>query len=179
MQARINLTNANHTGDLVEFTIDDVPYETTVGSNRRALISLSGFNIGSHDVELTEPPGCYPPIVVTCPAGLAKGDGDSWDDDESWEIPTATALFDNYPNPFNPSTTFRYALSEDAHVTLRVYNMLGQLVTTLVDELQAAGYRSVVWNGRNESGSDVSTGIYIYRMSIDNFVATKRMIFMK
>ena len=185
MQAKVVLTDNSHTGDRVEFTIDDVPYEVTVAQNGRALLSLTGFNPGSHDVELTEPPGCYPPVVVTCPAGLGTDVADFWvydfveDDDETWEIPTATTLFDNYPNPFNPSTMFRYALSEDAHVTLRVYNMIGQLVATLVDEPQPTGYRSVVWNGRNDSGASVASGIYIYRITAGAFTATKRMLFLK
>ncbi len=180
MQARIILTDASHTGDLAEFTIDDVPYEATVGRNGRALLSLAGFNQGSHDVEITEPPDCYPPIVVTCPVGIAKeGDSDFWDEDESWEVPTTTALLGNYPNPFNPSTTFRYALSEDAHVTLKVYNLLGQLVATLVDESQTTGYKSVVWNGRNDVGSGVASGIYIYRMTAGRFTDTKRMLLLK
>jgi hypothetical protein len=179
VQARIILSDASHTGDLVEFTIDDVPYETTVGPNRIALLSLTGFNIGSHDVELTEPPGCYDPVTVTCPAGLAKGGDDSWDDVEGWEVPTTTALLGNYPNPFNPSTTFKYALSEDAHVSLKVYNMLGQLVATIVDESQLAGYHRSVWDGKNEFGQNVASGIYIYRIVAGGFVETKRMVLIK
>ena len=58
------------------------------------------------------------------------------------EVPQATELLGNHPNPFNPSPNIQYALSEDAHVTLRVYNMLGQVVATLVDEPQTAGYRA-------------------------------------
>ena len=196
MQARIILTDASHTGDVAEFTIDDIAYEATVAPNGRALLSLTGFNPGSHDVELTEPPGCYPPVTVTCPTGLGKEGDDSWDDDESWMVPATTALLENYPDPFNPSTTIRYALSEDAHVTLKVYNMLGQLVATLVDEPQTVGYGSVVWNGRNESGANASSGVYMYRMYVvpaaqrdlvlqkgdgqaGSFLQTKRMLLVK
>ncbi len=179
VQARIILTDSIHTGDPVEFTIDDVGYESTVARNGRALVSLPGFNPGSHTVELTEPPDCFDPIAVTCPAGLAK-DGDGfWEGDESWEIPATTILLENYPDPFNPSTTIRYALSEDAHVTLKVYNMLGQVVATLVDENQLAGYREVLWNGSNDFGLKVASGIYIYRMTAGSFAATKRMLLLK
>ena len=195
VQAKI-LTTTNHAGDLVEFTVDDIPYETTVAPNGRALVSLPGFNIGTHDVELTEPPGCYPPVVVTCPAGLGKKSDEFWDDDESWEVPKTTALLGNYPNPFNPSTTFRYGLSEPTQVTVRIYNMLGQLVKTVVDDYQSEGYYEAVWDGKNESGSTVASGIYIYRMSVvpaarldlvpqegdgtaGNFVQTKRTLLLK
>jgi len=185
MQARIILTDASHTGDVAEFTIDGVPYEATVGANRIALLSLAGFNIGFHDVELTEPPDCYALVTVTCPEGLGKDADDFWvydlveDDDESREVPTATALLGNYPNPFNPSTTMRYALSENAHVTLTVYNMLGQVVKTVVNDYRSEGYYEVLWDGRHEFGSNAASGIYIYRMVAGNFVQTKRMLFLK
>ena len=102
-----------------------------------------------------------------------------WESDESWEIPVTTSLVDNYPNPFNPSTTISYALSEHAQVTLKVYNMLGQVVATLVDESQTAGYKSVVWNGRNDSGAALGSGMYLYRMTAGKFVTTKKMLLLK
>jgi hypothetical protein len=94
-------------------------------------------------------------------------------------VTQVTELGENFPNPFNPSTTIRYALSQDAHVTLRVYDMMGQLVKTLVDGVEQAGTNQAVWNGRNESGASVSSGIYIYRMTAGNFTATRRMLFLK
>ena len=102
---------------------------------------------------------------------------DDWD--ETWEVPTTTALLGNYPNPFNPSTTFRYTLSEPNQVSLNVYSMLGQLVKTIVNEQQAEGQYEATWDGRNETGSTVSSGIYIYRMTAGSFVETKRMLFLK
>ena len=93
--------------------------------------------------------------------------------------PQEFSLSQNYPDPFNPSTTIRYALSEDAHVTLKIYNMLGQLVATLVDENQSAGYREVVWSGSNEFGQKVASGIYIYRMTAGSFEDSKRMLLLK
>ena len=178
MQARIILSNTNYTGELVEFTIDGTPYQVSVDPNGRALLSIGVFSVGSHTVELTDPPGCFAPLTVQCPAGLAK-EGDFWDSDESWEIPQTTALFDNYPNPFNPSTTLRYTLSEDTHVTLSIYNTLGQLVRVLVDENQVAGYNEVVWDGRNEFGASVASGIYIYRIAASDFLTMKKMMFLK
>ncbi len=99
--------------------------------------------------------------------------------EEENEIPKEFSLSQNYPDPFNPSTTIRYALSGDAHVSLKIYNMLGQLVATRVDELQAAGYRSVTWNGRSDSGAGVASGMYIYRLMAGNFTAMKRMLLLK
>jgi hypothetical protein len=179
VQARVILTNTSHTGDVVTFSIDAFPYQATVGVNGRALLSVTGFNPGIHTVELTDPAGCFPATTVNCTAGMAKQGDEFWEDDESWEIPTATTLFDNYPNPFNPSTTFRYALGEPAQVSLKIYNTLGQLVKTVVDEFQAEGYYTPTWDGRNETGATVSSGIYLYRITAGKFTETRKLIMMK
>jgi hypothetical protein len=70
-----------------------------------------------------------------------------------------------YPNPFNPSTTLSYQLPQDAAVRLEVYDMIGRKVRSLVDESKSAGYYRVVWNGRDETGRDVASGVYLYRFS--------------
>jgi flagellar hook assembly protein FlgD len=116
-------------------------------------------------------------VVVTCRAGVGLELEEEWD--ETWEVPTTTALLGNYPNPFNPSTTFRYGLSEPGQVSLKVYNMLGQLVRTIVHEHQVEGYYEAVWDGRNEVGATVSSGIYLYRMTAGSFVETRRMMLVK
>ncbi len=90
-----------------------------------------------------------------------------------------TRLEGNYPNPFNPSTTIRYTLSHDASVSIRVYNMLGQEVATLVDGFQKAGEQSVVWNGVNNFGQSVASGLYIYRLQAGNTVLSHKMMFAK
>lgn len=81
------------------------------------------------------------------------------------EVPTTYALSQNYPNPFNPTTTIRYALPEPAAVSLRIYNMLGQEIATLVDAQQEAGYHSVPWRGTNHEGAAVASGVYLYRLT--------------
>ncbi|MCK4297834.1 MAG: T9SS type A sorting domain-containing protein, partial [Candidatus Marinimicrobia bacterium] len=85
----------------------------------------------------------------------------------------------NYPNPFNPITTISYELPVESKVTLRIYNTMGGLVRTLVNEEQYAGYKNVIWNGRNESGSKVSSGIYFYRIAAGDFTQVKKMVFLK
>lgn len=89
-------------------------------------------------------------------------------------VPTAYALNQNYPNPFNPSTEISYAIPAKTHVTLRVYNLLGQEVATLVDELRDAGRHTVSW-----TATDIASGVYFYRLQTDDFSATKKMVFMK
>lgn len=94
-------------------------------------------------------------------------------------IPEMSELSENYPNPFNPSTTFRYGLSKPGQVTLRVYNVLGKLVKTIIDEHQTEGYHEVGWDGKNEAGATVASGIYVYRLTTGDFVETKRMLLLK
>ena len=91
-------------------------------------------------------------------------------------IPTQYSLLQNYPNPFNPKTTIRYALPEDAHVQIVVYNILGQRVAKLVDAFKPAGYHQVVWDA-----GDLASGIYIYQMTSNNgyFIQTKKLLLLK
>ena len=90
-------------------------------------------------------------------------------------------LGDAYPNPFNPTTTIKYSVKERAHVSLKVYNVAGQLVRTLVDEMQApaeAGFTKE-WNGMNDQGQPVSSGVYFYKLMTKNFTQTKKMVLLK
>jgi len=93
--------------------------------------------------------------------------------------PTEFALSQNHPNPFNPVTTVRYAIPKESAVSIRVYNVLGQQVRVLVDEVRPAGYHEAVWNGADERGREVSSGIYFCRMDAEGYRAVKRMILLK
>ena len=101
------------------------------------------------------------------------------------EIPKDFGLAQNYPNPFNPSTTINFALPSQSIVTLKVYNVLGQLVTTVVNnESMQAGYHNVVWNGLMSNGSELASGLYIYRLNAKGadgkeFVKAMKMMFLK
>lgn len=94
-------------------------------------------------------------------------------------IPVITALDTNFPNPFNPETTIRYATKEAGLVRVSVYNLKGQLIRSLVNESKAAGFHRVIWNGRDDRGAAVASGIYFYRMDAKNYSATKKMMLMK
>ncbi|MFC2094786.1 T9SS type A sorting domain-containing protein [Bacteroidota bacterium] len=95
-------------------------------------------------------------------------------DDAGSGVPDAFELFPNYPNPFNPSTTIYYALPEAGNVELIVYDVLGNEVSTLVNEEKPAGINEVEWNASN-----VPSGVYFYRLSADGFVQTRKMMLMK
>ncbi len=95
-----------------------------------------------------------------------------------------TALYDyvlhpNYPNPFNPSTTIHYRIKDNERVSLKIYNTLGQEVRTLVNAAQTAGEHSVQWDGRDNQGTAVSSGIYIYRLQAGNFIKSNKMTLMR
>lgn len=95
-------------------------------------------------------------------------------------IPQKTELFDNYPNPFNPTTTIKYALQNASEITIKIYNMLGQEVRTLVNQnQQAAGTYQVQWDATNNRGSKVASGLYIYRMDAGSVVKTRKMLLLK
>lgn len=93
-------------------------------------------------------------------------------------IPENYELAQNFPNPFNPSTTIKYELKEGGHVTLNVYNLLGNLVATLVDGNEPAGIYYVTFNS-NSQKDPLPSGVYFYRLQVGDFVATKKMIIMK
>jgi hypothetical protein len=109
-------------------------------------------------------------IPVTLEVGETSNEGN---------LPAVTKLGSNYPNPFNPETTINFSLKEAGHVNLEVYNIKGQRVTTLVNEEMSAGHHNVVWNGRDERGNQVSSGVYFFRMSNDRYTSTRKMILMK
>jgi hypothetical protein len=94
-------------------------------------------------------------------------------------LPNDTRLEQNYPNPFNPLTTVMYALRKEAKVSIIIYNMLGQGVKTLIDADQHAGYKSVAWDGTNDDGAKVCSGVYFCRMSADEYVSTKKLLLLK
>lgn len=97
----------------------------------------------------------------------------------SVDLPTEFSLGDNYPNPFNPTTTINFALPEDASVTLEVYDTMGRRIATLMSSQLAAGRYEAQWNGRNEAGAPVASGIYLYRIKAGSFTETKTMLLMK
>ncbi len=98
-------------------------------------------------------------------------------DEKPSQITEVSCLKQNIPNPFYSSTTISYSVSRQMHVSLRIYNVNGELIKSFYDGLQSAGNYSVIWDGTNEEGSSVSTGVYFYRIVADSSVETKKLIY--
>jgi hypothetical protein len=90
------------------------------------------------------------------------------------------SLAQNYPNPFNPLTTIKYTIKERARVSLRIYNVAGQLVRVLIDEVQGPeNVKPVTWDGRNQAGQRVASGIYFYKLATKGFTKTRKMVLLE
>jgi hypothetical protein len=95
------------------------------------------------------------------------------------EVPAVNSLAQNYPNPFNPTTTIEFSLEKKGAARLEIYNVAGQLVRTLVDGVKDAGPHRIVWDGRNNEGIKVASGIYLYRIETVDFAATRKMALLR
>jgi hypothetical protein len=93
--------------------------------------------------------------------------------------PTTYSLEQNYPNPFNPTTQIAFNIEQSEHVTIDIFNILGQRVATLVNSNLGAGVHVVTWDGRNQHGELMPSGVYFYRLSTPNFTAVKKMVLLK
>ncbi|MBD3169061.1 MAG: T9SS type A sorting domain-containing protein [candidate division Zixibacteria bacterium] len=116
-------------------------------------------------------------VMIWINATVSPTSVDDPKDDEI--LPAQVSISQNYPNPFNPSTTIDYTLPSASKVNIEVFNLVGQKVKTLVDANVQSGVHSVTWDGTNDNGSKVSSGVYFYRLSADDETIVKRMTLMK
>ena len=117
---------------------------------------------------------CIDTAIDTMTSGVA----------EDFEKPEKIALFQNYPNPFNPTTTIKFKVQSSrfkvpVHTTLKIYNLLGQEVRTLVDEPKSAGDYEVVWDGKDDEGKEVASGIYFCKLTAGSYQKTNKMILLR
>lgn len=150
-----------------------VSYTGTIGTLRHLDFVLAGQTTRGWTV--SETGGIAAALLI--PTGV--------NEESNQSIPTAFTLDQNYPNPFNPTTTIRYAVPKDATVSLKIYNLLGQEIATVVNDVKSVGYYNVLWSGRNQSGNQVATGVYFYRIEakpVDGspaFTSLKKMLLIK
>ena len=130
-------------------------------------------NYSSEALIVTDNPGLSEIIIYL--SGIAQPVSN---DDDS-VVPAITSLNGNYPNPFNPETNISFGMKSAGNVEILVYNLLGQKVKTLLKEFKAAGNHNIVWNGKDDNGQNVASGVYFYRMSTEQYSKTAKMILMK
>lgn len=127
--------------------------------------------------------GVYGIIYVNYPHEFAYFDRTDWIsgiDEETPDLDGKIArLLGNSPNPFNQNTTIRYLLSNTEKVTLKIYDISGKLIKTLVEDYRGTGEHSITWYGRDNNGNQVPSGIYFARLSVGDFAESKKMIFIK
>ncbi len=159
---------------MIEYAATDVEW---IGKAKLVgTLDLNGVPGGTYDVVVRNPDGQESVIddgFIVNDVGTGIGNP---------SLAATNALFQNHPNPFNPTTTIKYAIKDGGHVTLKIYNAAGQLVRTLVDDMQApqAGGFSVLWNGRNDAGEPVASGVYLYQLTAGSeYQAVKKLVLLK
>jgi len=204
----IALTFSN-TGDTLFFTweessdinSDEITYEIQLSEVLIPLAAVSEYMIGDTVIFVT-----YEDLLAVMVATGLPGISGTWDiaaisngdtvfskngpytltidasavgiDEESL-LPESFALHQNYPNPFNPTTAIRYDLPKQSQVMIAIYDVTGRKIRTLVSKQEEPGYRSVIWNGLNDAGSQVGTGLYIYTIRAGNYFKTRKMLLVK
>lgn len=155
------------------FEVSDLP-QGTEGITIKALADIDGdkeleliVSIDTRDGEITRIYSTRTPVAT-----LIGGSGNS-------DTPSAYLLRQNYPNPFNPTTTIEYDIQKNEHATLRIYDSLGQVTKMLVNGPKQVGSYSVVWDGTDEGGKHVASGVYFYQLQVGDFVSNKRMLLLK
>jgi hypothetical protein len=114
-------------------------------------------------------------------ATISTSDGQTWTKDITVEVaaPKDYQLYNNFPNPFNPSTKIAFELPKASHVKLMIYDIVGREVAQVADADYPAGYTELTWNGINKNGNLVSSGVYFYRISSDKWSKVKKMLMLK
>jgi len=145
-----------------------------IPSGERSLFTLEGQTIDSVEISICDDEGNLVGVKTI--------------HEQSPTLPQGYSLSQNCPNPFNPVTSIQYSVgsrqrkaadNSTQHVSIKVYNIMGQLVRTLLDEEKLPGNYQLVWDGKDQSGEEVASGIYFYRLKSDEYVKTKKMILLR
>jgi uncharacterized repeat protein (TIGR02543 family) len=172
---------------------DEITYNFHFGTdpdpaNNPVVASTQDTYYNYVDIDQLAPGTYYWAVKAIDSGGLEKWSSQTWtvivaptgvNDRIGTEIPTGFALRQNYPNPFNPETAIQYEIPEAGFVSLKIYNAAGQLICTLIEEDMKAGVYEARWHGVDDTGNDVSSGLYIYVLRSGSHVTYKKMVFMK
>jgi len=165
----------------VSVTFNKLPTWLSFKSNAITIKSIAANASG--DAEFTFSIDKKAPVGkdTTLTAAISTDDGQSWTKDIKISVsaPKDYKLYDNFPNPFNPSTKIGFDLPKAAHVKLMIYDIVGREVAQVADADYPAGYTELTWSGINKNGNLVSSGVYFYRISTDQWSKVKKMMMVK
>jgi hypothetical protein len=165
---------------LVSDTADryyDYEYEILLSPGQPKYFAVTTFDVGDPQVGLSPLESsklANATLVYPCSTSIVIEE-----DEQDANSPDEYSLTQNYPNPFNPRTVIEYILRKSAVVNLAIYNSLGQKVRTLVAEYQTAGHKTVHWDGTDEAGRQLASGIYFYQLRVGDFSEAKKMLLLK
>ncbi len=160
-------------------------HSETAGKARAVFYNLNGSTFGPSSGELATlnfrlKDGNFGPRDIVFREFMIVNQGSGFIPSEiQGELPTQYSLNQNYPNPFNSSTKISFDLYADGQVDLSVYDLLGRKVATLINQYLPAGTHSFIWNGRSDTGENMASGMFFYRLQSNDFSETKRMLLMK
>ena len=165
----------------VSVAFNDLPSWLDFKSDKFVLKSIPAN--GSSDAEFTFSVDRKAPVGkdTTLTATISSADGQVWTKDITVSIgaPKDYKLYNNFPNPFNPSTKIAFELPKASHVKLVIYDVVGREVVQIADGDYPAGYSELTWNGLNRNGEQVSSGAYFYRISTDKWSKVMKMLSLK
>ena len=173
--------NSRLTAKNVSVTFNNLPSWLEFKSKSIAINSIRPDSSGGaefvFDVDKKSPVGKDTTLTAT----ISTADGQSWTKEIRVAVaaPTDYKLYNNFPNPFNPSTKIAFQLPKASHVKLIIYDIVGREVAQVADTDYPAGYSELAWNGTNKNGTLVSSGVYFYRISADRWNEVKKMMMVK
>jgi hypothetical protein len=150
---------ANNASDPYIFAVDSTIIDT-----------LADFALLISANDTTYQTVAYFTVILGPPLGIAEGEH---------QLPYTYALFQNYPNPMRNNTTIRYQLPKKEKVSLKIYDVVGRLVKTLIDESKEPGYYTIHWHGDDDRGRKASSGVYFYRMETSVYMNAKKIVLLK
>jgi parallel beta-helix repeat protein len=171
-------------GDSVQFTVEGYDqfnrefnfspqWSATGGTIDAGGLYIAGNEAGTFKVTATDPDTELEMDAIVVIDGIVAID------DPVSSIPTEFRVYQNYPNPFNPQTTIQYDIPVVSDVRLEIFNVIGQRVTTLVNERQNPGTYTVTWTGQTRNGNSAASGMYIYRLQTNEYIGSKKLILLR
>jgi hypothetical protein len=165
----------------VSVTFTNLPSWLRFNSNTVMLKSIPAKGTGNAEFTFSVDRKAPVGKDTTLSAVISSGDGQTWTKDITVSVgaPKDYKLYNNFPNPFNPSTKIAFELPKASHVTLTIYDVLGREVAQIAEGNYPAGYTEVTWNGINRNGEQVSSGVYFYRITAGHWSKVMKMMMVK